>query len=550
MRDRITKEKPALILGNNMDRKEIASVQERIYRDFDVKKLIYIGRGRLIRNLFIFVVSIVVFTNGVLVDNPFELPEILTPFSLFLFIYGAIGTIKEFPSFLAKSMNIWSQIKYRFSHTSPRHPADLWSFLQGSLADIQMYNVTKGLLDTNELNVQYAGRPYYDLYYIDSVSIRWIPMESQSLVEKLESFYREKKQYQEFYERFSRRTFLAKADNKYFKNNNKVLERSNSVFGLLFSSEYFYDTLICQNNSTFAGVEIKLKTEEKDNEKRELLAKEWMKYCLIPDVIDVSKEEKGRYTICVTDIQCGINSSKWGIWNEIKSWFSRDIRIPVKRFIAMESNPLVVGGEYISIGGAEQNLALQSLINRYRWDGYENFEINKQAVFKQKSKLRIGFAENRFECERKQDFLAGTEGLVYGIKDVVIGRLNKQNENNYKAECFVMKFDDGTKVFSIYGFSAMATKIALAKSIEARNDNSETGSQFIPGECIQTVDILELELINADSPTMKIFSSSEGKYFDENDLMNDVKHLNSWLKGELPETEGERCHIRVVTRSN
>jgi hypothetical protein len=139
------------------------------------------------------------------------------------------------------------------------------------------------------------------------------------------------------------------------------------------------------------------------------------------------------------------------------------------------------------LGGAEQNIVLSNLINKYKWrfDGTQK----ASAPF-----YYLGFAENIFDsfglinnqghpnaAPGNIDFLVGTEGFVYGKHNGFIRSKIETDESKNKAEVFRIDIND-IHYYFVYGYHAVSTKIATLKYFVYNESDDETiRNTFIPG---------------------------------------------------------------------
>lgn len=169
------------------------------------------------------------------------------------------------------------------------------------------------------------------------------------------------------------------------------------------------------------------------------------------------------------------------------------IRIPLKKLIALPNeqhnieDPLpqtlsFAGPDKPSkalvIGGAEQNIILSILINKYKW-------LNDRKGIFSIDFSYFGFAESAFDTQGLLEtynhnrvapdgveYFIGTESSVYGIPiHDIIGKLDGKDHCRY-AEIFKLEINELSYYF-IYGYHAVATKIATLKFFVYLSENKE-----------------------------------------------------------------------------
>lgn len=555
MKRRIT-----LLLGNNIDKGLIDKIREKIAKDKDIKALFRVGKreiyGKFYRTLILLglsVVSIVgrfsdeelVWTNTPYKDTVLSviLPILFTAGMILNFVFGTADDLNSIRDYC---MTIVGYFKYIFSRKLPKTSLEVWKVIQGSVADIQMLNTCRQIDSDDEIDAVYSGAPYYDTIFIDDITVRW-NIHGRNAFENFIKTVREEFLYAKYRENFAKRLMMAKADDNYFIKGKNQLAYSNSVFGILFSSGYFEEQQRSKKeNKICVSIDPGMSPSER------LYSREWMKYVLTPSFAFFDEKAEDCDESAQNLIVTGIRTSKSQTETSRHHTFG-EIRIPVKRFIVVPvgnvngdrlSSPLPAVVEkkindsmdcdnnmVICIGGAEQNLGLQCIMNYFRW------RPDKQGP-------DIGFAENSFEDSSVTDFLAGTEGLVYSVKNTIMCRLPLKGTEDVRdrADVYRMFWNDH-EVYNIYGYSAMATKMTLGRFIFAlsgRNKGKETNEEsYIPGKAKKTADILDYK-VTSDKEHHAIFDSEAGKTWDENDFMNNVEMMCYWMEDE--ET-GQEIHI-------
>lgn len=522
-------EKKVLIVGNNVDKGKLDEVMTRVSRDPDLNRLIRKGKYSIGIKFGEFIFSIVSFGCGLEKDDYFFQ---WTCIGIILFITSMYSIINDIQELKEKSMKFYKYISYMFSKSCPRTPLDIWRFIQGSVADIQMLNTCEQI-NKEKFDVIYAGLPYYETIYIDSIVLKWNHSGC-----KVVRFFKEIARYwsyRKFFKKYSEQTIIAKADKKYFKQENKQIECSNAGFGVLFFSQYIKNELLRRAVKHDRKINIKINiTNESDGksaEKKKYI-KQWLQYCTSPDCFTIDKEGCQDSLFEVVAVLTEQDKRKK------KQFFHR---IPVKKFIAYAvcdniNSDYPLPQKYIKrkednhykfycVGGAEQNIALQCIVNHYKWKGNGDF--------------KIGFAENAFEDVYDDGFLIGTEGLVYGIRTNPIGRFIPKQESSCKAEVYRLLWQNAMnniELYGIYGYSAMATKMALCRfmysvsKLEKDEDKSlqcDKIEKCIPGKHIEKVELIDY--VVSGTPDNSVYKTKEGKRWDERDYMNNVQEMRKYL---------------------
>ena len=170
------KQKIFLILGNNIDRKVFNAIQDRINRDYDIKKLIRTLKPSIVNQFLIIISTIVLFISETNFDissitssniaksilNIFNTP-LIAFLSIIILMKSLISFINDFKDIFSASMTTGKYLKYQASKYAPKVPTDLWKFLHGSVVDVQILNIAQQLLNNKEIGVIYSGLPYCQL---------------------------------------------------------------------------------------------------------------------------------------------------------------------------------------------------------------------------------------------------------------------------------------------------------------------------------------------------------------------------------------------------
>ncbi len=430
------------------------------------------------------------------------------------------------------SVKLWKGICYLFKRKRPRCPSDLWNAYQGSVSDSQIINTAQSLIHHVEKDYPvagiYSGVPYFLPIFINAFGFRW-HTKGWNWVRRFRRW--------NFFRKFALQTIFSKADDKVFSDVTKRPLSSNAVFGVLYSSSYF---LMEYNRLKKKHEKLKRKNKIRDdasfkirvyfnlgNSKENRIAKEWMQYVTVPELFEfVSESENMDLEIC----QLYLGARRGGRPR-------RGILLPVKRYIVLpdgwdknqtpfpQNTKKLYNNQTImlALGGAEHNLALQSVIGYYRWH------------LDERKGCKVGIAENMFEPIDENDFLVGTEEMVYGITRRILSRDTFGSKNSSRkgtVYCMNLKVDPSCwiKFYGVYGYSAMATKImgcyTLGNLIKV--DMHPWQREIFLNRVVRCANYI----VEKDAGNKKIFETDTGRYWDENDLMNHPDLLLKWLKNQ------------------
>lgn len=554
------------LLGNNIDRKFLVDVKKKISKDKDIRKLIRYSR----RLIFIEIVLLLCSLTPILVEmiKNLNLDFILeyirdyggeefikllmncisVVFS-FTFLIAFYNFIKNIQEVRQEGLKFFKYIQYLLSPSAPRVPSELWSFFSGSVMDAQIISAFQSMLTFKNINresikikTMYAGKPYYTSYYIDSIYIKWNC--SNDWFEKIKI----KRRYKKFLKEFSFKTYIQTEDKTAFKDENQRIGYSNCVFGMYFSSQYLKKELETQGKVVRQLARPKTDDEKyricikiSDKEKSEI-ANEWMRYSTDPSSFTISSsadEINNNSIIEVVDINYFPQKErklKHRLVDQFTKWRCQrgSIRIPIKKIIVFPNENNEMGQNYyfpyskksydnnivyVCLGGAEQNLALQHLILTYQW----NYESSEKSLF--------GLAENEFETLNNNLFMMGCENFVYGFRNTRMNRDNMvsddtpiEKHSNYATIYELNLKSVKNRFYGIYGFSAMATKIAalyfLYNLIEQK-DIIEKLSQMHVCEC---------QIVTNEETDRALPLTTVGKDWDKMDMINNIEYLIEWFK--------------------
>lgn len=504
------KQNIVFLLGNVVDKKEYASINDAVLKDKDIRHLLRTGFfGILAKTIGIIVVCTMMFYNY---EKPVFGIALLIPF-----FYSLFCIISDIRSFVDNIGIFLKYLRCLFSKNRPNSAMALWHYIPGSVQDVQIINTATQLIKDkcpeSDVKVVYSGQPYYKPVYIDSITILF-----------KDKFWRCYFRYLMHYNKYASTTVLAASKKQHIvkdEDDDAVrygLQFSNAAFGVLFSSGLFKQFFNCLGNLDYE-LSPSLKGEKKYS------AESWLEYCCSNSLL--KKSDKA--TLEVTDLYV-LGDKKPGMLKRLMmSLFNGKINIPVKRIIAipvrkdLDKSPFpevldnLKDYKIISIGGAEQNIGLQCVINYCAY--HSCFDEGNS----------VGFSENSFITDEKGiRFKMGTEDLVYGTSDeTYYGRyLAYKEEANASRNTELIHINiKGNDFYSIYGFSAMATKIGLCVFLHnLLNDIDER----VPGKKGELKHLLKYEV--SGNTSQKIFRTETGQKFDTEDLMNNPELLSEWLK--------------------
>lgn len=162
------KQNIVFLLGNVVDKKEYASINDAILKDKDIRHLLRTGFfGILAKTIGIIVVCTMMFYNY---EKPVFGIALLIPF--FYSLFCIISDIRSF----VDNIGIFSKyLRCLFSKNRPISAMALWHYIPGSVQDVQIINTATQLIKDkcpeSDVKVVYSGHPYYKPVYIDSITI-------------------------------------------------------------------------------------------------------------------------------------------------------------------------------------------------------------------------------------------------------------------------------------------------------------------------------------------------------------------------------------------
>ncbi len=588
------KDNIVLLLGNNIDKKQMDQVRLNVTNDYHIKKAISSARLKYRLLIIISLIGLITFLLGagdyITIQKIPNLKNHLLIYvtELLMLIITGYSLAGDIKSATEDTMHIKQYLKYLFSKKSPKSPLQIWNIQSGSVSDSQI-SAALSRMYGNRLKTYFTGMPYYDIRPIDCITI--------SFKDSIASYIKHYFIYKKFFREYATRNYAGNADDEMFINKERKLNISTSVYGILFFSEFlksiygdqidqlssskkikmivrsdFFEKVPHKNASkkrnktktetvtvtnTAEGIETsteKVKTivrieknklfSEKASATGKLLGRTLVELCTSPQYFEWAANGSctGEQVLEI----CGItymdqpdSYKNHSIIRRLQDIRNRRFTIPVKRFIAVpKGNKGTIHEELLIpelsdmdqmkmgliLGGAEQNLGLQYLVNRLRWN-----EENRK---NRNNHVKMGIAENAFEDYHKMDYLIGTENLVYGVTNTIHSRLLSNNKN--KAEVFEIRINQNI-FYNIYGYSALSTKMATFFFLKNYDnisktaaDGSETmdSNQYIPGLSRKTVFNI---CYTAETGEDKGFYQSEIVKEWDADVINDENKLNAWL---------------------
>jgi hypothetical protein len=534
-----------LLCGTNVDKKIDFHNKKIINRDRDIKKLIRKGKFPFVENFLFLLFFLLVIIWAIINDSSeifHQIPNELVIIQIVAIALWLIHLTESLKHFTENSIGIIKYFKYAWSAKAVKNPLDLWTPITNSgISDAQTALFLNDQIHSESadclVSLIYSGDPYFRIKAVDSITVGW----NHSWLK----YMQHRSDYRHLYTEYAVEIIKAFAQEKYFKFVERELCISNSVFGILFLSKY----LRMETNKIKKGQKVKVKISndiKNKNDVDERFAKELLELSMSPEYFtwnteDQEIEEKGAelyiYTIDYIDDQTEKNifsnficQLKISVYNMLH----KRIRIPVKRYLALpkvnKSNQMlhkILNSDYKNdsdsgsksqnetqketkvfvMGGAEQNLGLLYLVNKYRWSSHNDF--------------KIGIAENVFEEYYAFRLKVGTEGFVYGISNIINQRQDtRADTNKMSAEIFTFHFDDNPniKYYCIYGYNAIMTKIAAYNLFNAFMEGNE---QNIPGKRIITNNCIKYEI---DRNVIEIW--------DKYDVLN-TKNLDKSIKDQF-----------------
>lgn len=399
-----------------------------------------------------------------------------------ILIIWELANIKHTIQAITKEIfNLLSYYRYAWSEKAPKHPADLWHTLGANPSDSQILLPAAKLTNHNASFV-YTGQPYFHIKAVDTITLQWNGT--------WRDYIKIRRLYRRFFKEYAIQTLTSHAEDAQYALEQRTLKVSHSVFGILFVSSFF-KTLLGEKWFGNETLQVSFDKQLPDHDRN--IGKELLKLCSSP--ASLSFLEEGKIEMVEIDYLDGggKRSFRW-----VQDFRNKKLRLPVKRFISLPVDDSILQKETVlSLGGAEQNLALVYFVNRARWEN---------------PACTIGIAENAFDDYRMTKFQVGTESLVYGIKKELVGR-EVEDKNRASAEVFSFSVG-GIHVISVYGYSAPMTKIAALKLLKNIVENNK---QELPWYATEVRGILTYELPYQGSA---FFTSEEIKEWDSLDVVN------------------------------
>lgn len=525
-------QKYACIFGNNIDKGQLNKEKKVLSRDKDIRSMIWYSKIRMLCSIIIAVMAIIgVFQN--IAGGYQEYVQHISAkgwksyiFDLVIIIITCFAITNDFKSLSEESMNFFNCCRHIF--LGSMNPLKYWNVNLGSVSDVQIAGALSRNID-GDVEHYYSGIPCFQVRAIDSIvlsiDVKGIPPF------KIRRLYR--KCLHEFYIK----TYIGNADEKLFEDNERRISASNSVFGILFMSKFLMEIYNKYVNvegdkpkkKIRIGVDGKGLIASPDQFEKREFAETFLKYCTSPKYFEWSdctkcSDNNDSVIINIEDISF-IDDAK-----RKQSYCKKSIRIPVKRHVAIPSDQMeekLNTGTLLFPGGAEQNLGLQYYINKYIWRSEEKYGPS------------LGFAENAFCDYRGNDFLVGTEGLVYGVTELIKSR----DQKKLKSVAEVINFGwENLNCFCVYGYSAIATKMSIIvllyrlQILKDMNVENTVTSERVPGRFNNKLflltfnpDYLDKENSAELGQNRFFFHSKMVKDWD-NGVINSDDELKTWIE--------------------
>lgn len=87
--------------------------------------------------------------------------QVVIIISIVFLVYGLVTSLNDIKE---QSMGIFKYLRYTLSKNVPHSPHDIWRFLQGSVADIQMYNTIRNLSAIDGMYIPLQMNHLHGLY--------------------------------------------------------------------------------------------------------------------------------------------------------------------------------------------------------------------------------------------------------------------------------------------------------------------------------------------------------------------------------------------------
>lgn len=506
------------LAGNNFDKVKSLKITKKINRDPHIIKLIRVGKNPWKHFFYLLIFMAFFYFNSKDLFNKIkgyttegnDLFDQAFVVLIFFVVWEFINIRSSIHSQSKDIFNLWTYFKYARSKKSPSYPSDLWHYFGANPSDSQILIPASNLAKENTFI--YTGQPYFEIRCIDTVKLKYTGT--------IWDYLKLRKSYTKLFKNFAIRTLTSYTDQNQVASEERRLKNSFATFGILFFSEvlktFFEHPKLRSSTQEDGRVQIQIAV---DDEIHMEFAEEWLKLCTNMNVAEIAKIDSRQLEnpmFIVNELTFLEESKKKKLFRKWHQFWSKELEIPAKRFIALPTKNSKVNSllnaenptQLMSLGGAEQNLGLMYLVNAARW---------KQSSY-------IGIAENIFDDYRHLQFSIGTESLVYGVKNEMIGRGDgiKKRESD-TAEVFSF-FINNLEILCVYGYSAPITKMAalqLLKKIE------QDEHQSIPTKATQIKNSLVYKV------------RWQGPSFYESDVMqkwDSEDHINGAYEQFLEET--------------
>lgn len=508
-------DKLIFIGGSNFDKEDLRKNKRKISNDRDIKSLLRRGQLPLYTSLIGIIFLIFTLRDSImnLVIN-FKDRSFVTIILLIIFYYWNIAQgVKNLSN---NVFNLRQYLQYILSSKYPSNPLEIWNPITSSVSDGQTILTAERLLaDDKDISFIYTGEPYYTIKYIDSITLKW---DHNSYWNYIKHLYH----YINLFNSHAIQTVVGHSEESHYKLESRELKVSSYVFGILYFSKYLNKIFGKENRN-----KIKIDFNKNLKEDKDIsYLKEFIKSSSTKFDSTFENENNLDSNLTIHDVKYFEDLEEnrgFSLFKNLKKKYQllkeKKIRIPVKKYVALPKGDKILPKQIdfddkslvIPLGGAEQNLGLIQLINNYRWQNEEDYEI--------------GIAENIFEDYRNTKFQIGTEELVYGVSNHLKGRKIDESDKG-SAELFTFTTND-LRVLSIYGFSAPMTKIAACKFFEAFKKEDKLKDK-LPWKNYKTKPN-EIMIYEAVLNGQSFFGSDFLDYWDEKDVINENDEIEKLL---------------------
>lgn len=506
------KKVPYLFLsGNNVDKREQVKMSIAVEEDRDIQKLIRRGfrYGVVYKAGILAVINFVTFcvtlycsydaAKQFLQNASPSLPIIGGFISSLLVFLWSLRSIRQDHKIFQEIHSKWQLISMAIKKQFPKHPLELWHLYPASIIDAQIVLYAQRMLtqtakDCSPCSLIFAGGPYASTFLVDSIDIEWVYPSGVNL-----NLRKIRHHYQKYLRKYSTTAVLSNGlieRNAFEKGGDKRRrEISDCVFGVLYASGYllsflqeYFKKVTDYNNNQKIYIDVSALPIDQQRTARSVV-----EFITSPDyfTFDQTKSEQNSAVPILKIKQLNVYADQPPKYSKPDK---NTLRLPMKRVFLkpfpldasydtwpLENLRLFKANKMIVLGGAEQNLLQCHIINRHRWSDPQTHVGNATGC-------RIGFSENAFDFKdhtKRQNIIVGMEGYVYLTRDRTIAPDDLDPKHKFR-NCAQMMFItlDGIDITFIYGYSAVATKIAAAQYFHYLHEleyNGDTAVQaYIP----------------------------------------------------------------------